>query len=70
MFLASVVVTLLLILVSGNPAPSLPMTVTACLSTATVATCLELFTPWGLDNITIPVGTALFFSGAFAGRFG
>lgn len=70
MFLASVVVTLLLILVSGNPAPSLPMTATACLSTATVATCLELFTPWGLDNITIPVGTALFFSGAFAGRFG
>ena len=65
MFFTSFVVTLLLILVANHLARGLPVTAIQCLCTAAVATCLELFTPWGLDNITIPVGTALFFAGAF-----
>jgi dolichol kinase len=58
-------VTLLLVLVASHPTPRLSVMATWCLSTAVVTTLLELFTPCGLDNITIPVGTALFFAGAF-----
>jgi len=41
----------------ARPAPG--SRVTMCAVTAAAATVLELITPFGLDNLTIPLGTAL-----------
>ena len=38
----------------------------SAVSTALVATALELGTPFGMDNLTVPIGTALFFLAVFA----
>ncbi len=38
----------------------------SAVSTALVATALELATPFGLDNLTVPIGTACFFLAVFA----
>ena len=37
----------------------------AAATTALVATALESLTPLGMDNLTIPIGTALFYYGVF-----
>lgn len=63
MFLASFIVTFLCLLPAGFP--GLSTAAIASLSTAAVATVLELVTPWGIDNLVISLGTALFFAGAF-----
>jgi len=63
MLVASFLVTFLCVLFAGFP--GLSFAVIASLATAAVATILELMTPWGLDNLVIPVGAALFFAGAF-----
>jgi len=66
MFLASFLVALIFTLVY-NPRASVPGAVAALsLSTAGVATALELLTPLGIDNFTISVGTALFYAGVSA----
>ena len=65
MFLVSLAVTLLIILVMGSGAASLPTVANMSFSIAVVATTLEVFTPLGLDNLTIPLGTAAFIAGAF-----
>jgi phytol kinase len=62
MFFSSCVVTLLLTMAGNEPLPRLFVCI-AC--TALVATLLEFFTPWGLDNLTIAIGTAFFSAGAF-----
>ena len=63
MFLASLVVTLLCMAASGFP--GFMSGAVAALSTAAVATGLELMTPWGTDNLTVALGTAVFFARAF-----
>lgn len=65
MFLASALVTLVVTLVSTPPVSGFPSILVMCCATAGVAAGLELFTPFGVDNLTIPLGTALFFVGAF-----
>jgi phytol kinase len=66
MFLASFAVVLVLTLVFKTRSEGLPRGAIISLSTAAVATALELFTPLGIDNLTISLGTALFYAGAFA----
>ena len=65
MFLASFLVTMCVTLLSGPPVSGFPRILAISSSTAAVAVALELFTPFGVDNLTIPLGTALFFAGAF-----
>jgi phytol kinase len=66
MLLASFMVTFIVVMASRPPASGLFPAAAVSLATAGVAACLELVTPWGIDNLTISVGTALFFAGAFA----
>ncbi len=62
MFLASFAVTLILTCVF-NPLPSgLPAALVLSLFTAAAATGLELFTPLGIDNLTISLGTTFFYA--------
>ncbi len=63
MLLVSFVVTLVVMMASRPPASGLPAAAAVSLATAAVAVCLELVTPWGIDNLTISVGSALFFAG-------
>lgn len=58
MFVASAIVTLafLLVFASGSPAASIALVVVA---TALVASIVELVTPFGLDNLTVPLVTML-----------
>lgn len=60
MFVASAIIALAFVLVfaPAQPAGVLALSV---LSTALVATLVELATPFGLDNLTVPVVTMLFY---------
>ncbi|MFO8065790.1 MAG: diacylglycerol/polyprenol kinase family protein [Spirochaetota bacterium] len=66
MFLASAVVAGVFTYVAH---PEYASRVTAALlaaaATAAVATSVEFATPWGLDNLTVPIFTALFYHGVF-----
>jgi phytol kinase len=65
MFAVSFAVTAVLA-VSFEPAAPLTRTLLlAPAATAALATAVELFTPWGLDNLTVPLLTAGFYRLAF-----
>ena len=66
MFLASFAVTLILTLLFNHRASGAVPAAVISVSTAAAATGLELFTPLGLDNLTVSVGTAFLYAGAFA----
>ncbi|MFW5690071.1 MAG: diacylglycerol/polyprenol kinase family protein, partial [Spirochaetota bacterium] len=75
MFLVSAIVTLVFTLVFADPAGepvnamlalaprigTVAAVAIAVVSTAVVATATELVTPYGLDNLTVPIVTMLFF---------
>ena len=65
MFLASAIVVTLFML-RFQPALSAATLVIAVTATAAVATLIESITPLGLDNITLPIGTTVFFYRVFA----
>lgn len=65
MFVASFVVVLAFVL-AVTPGTSLLHAAIAAASTAALAAAVELITPFGLDNVTVPLATALFFFGLFA----
>ncbi|TVQ40109.1 MAG: hypothetical protein EA384_04165 [Spirochaetaceae bacterium] len=65
MFLASGVVVALFML-RFQPTATTSLVLTAAAATAAAATLIELATPFGFDNITVPIGTALFFFVVFA----
>jgi phytol kinase len=65
---ASVVVVCFILLFSSGEAQGSPAAgsiVLSALVTATVATVIELITPWGMDNLTVPILTALFYYAVF-----
>ena len=66
MFLASFAACFIVAVARGPRGSALFPAALISLSTAAVATAFELFTPWGLDNLTIPLGAALFNAGTFA----
>ncbi len=63
MFVASSLVTLTIVSLTDQFTGSL---VLAALATGAVATLIEYVTPFGLDNLTVPILTSLFFAGVFA----
>jgi phytol kinase len=65
MFLASFLVVLVFQSAVGNVGSTLHVIIAAA-ATAAVAASVELATPFGLDNLTVPISTALFFFGLFA----
>ncbi len=65
MFVASAAVVLLFML-RFQPAASPSTLLAASFTTAAIATLIELLTPLGLDNITVPIGTTAFFYLVFA----
>ncbi|MGD0724561.1 MAG: hypothetical protein ABSB63_03270 [Spirochaetia bacterium] len=66
MFGASFAITLVFTLVFSSRfgAPGAALGVSAL--TASVATVVEVLTPLGIDNITVPLATALLYAGVFA----
>lgn len=63
MFVASSLVTLTVVALSPAFGGSL---ILAAILTALVATLVEYVTPFGLDNLTVPILTSLFFAGVLA----
>jgi len=69
MFVASTVVVTVFVLLFLSPGPlgsaggdpAVAVLVVRILATALVATLVELATPFGLDNLTVPIVTLLFF---------
>jgi phytol kinase len=59
MFVVSAVVTLVFVLVFTDPGTA-PAVAIMVASTALIATAVELVTPFGLDNLTVPIITMLF----------
>jgi phytol kinase len=66
MFAASFAVTLIFTLVFSTRfgAPGSALGISAVVALA--ATAVEAFTPLGIDNITVPLATALLYAGVFA----
>lgn len=50
------IVTGLVLLIASNP---LAIAIPVAISTALIATGLEAFSRWGIDNLTVPVGSAI-----------
>lgn len=65
MFVASFVAVVVFVLGTGAE-QSIVHAVIAAASTAALAAAVELVTPYGLDNLTVPIATALFYFGLFA----
>ena len=67
MFVASAIVAALFTYF-GHPSRAgiLAAAVAPALITAAAATVVEFLTPYGVDNITVPIVTALFYNGVFA----
>jgi len=65
MFIASVVVVVAFVLLFGPQPANAGWLIVAALATGAVATAIELLTPFGVDNLTVPVLTALFFFAVF-----
>jgi phytol kinase len=70
MFVASFVVVAVFCLLFGSEivgtgAQAALWIVLASLATAAVATAVEVFTPLGIDNLTVPILTSLFFFAVF-----
>lgn len=66
MFFASLAVVIVFIVAFGGPQWGTGEILVAGLATALVATVVETLTPFGLDNLTVPILTALFCSAVFA----
>lgn len=67
MFVAAVAVVIVFVLGYGSGSVPGGLLVVWALATGAVATLVELFTPFGLDNLTVPLVTTLFFFQVFAG---
>jgi dolichol kinase len=70
MFVASVVVVAVFCLLFGEGSVvagpnAAGWIVVAALATGLVATAIEVFTPLGIDNLTVPILTSLFFYAVF-----
>ena len=65
MFIASVVVVVAFVLLFGSQPVDIGWLIAAALATGAVATAIELLTPFGIDNLTVPALTALFFYAVF-----
>ena len=65
MFGASVAVVVVFMLLYGGDVAGGRVLV-AALATGAVATVIELLTPFGIDNLTVPILTSLFFYAVFA----
>jgi len=65
MFVASAVVAFVFLLAFGGSGNTVTMVV-ASLATAAVATTIEVVTPLGLDNLTVPILTTLFVSAVWS----
>jgi phytol kinase len=61
MFVASAIVVLIFSTVYRPSAPWTETVLLMPLATAAVATVVEALTPWGLDNLTVPLLTTLFY---------
>lgn len=66
MFLSSFIVCLIVTELWNPRGAGFAWAVGTSLATAGVATALELLTPLGIDNLTISLGTSLFYAGVFA----
>lgn len=65
MFVASFVAVVAFVLATGAEESVVHATIAAA-GTAALAAGVELVTPYGLDNLTVPITTALFYFGLFA----
>lgn len=65
MFIASFVVVVAFELATGT-ANSTAFLLISAAGTAALAAAVELVTPFGLDNLTVPIATSLFYFGVFA----
>lgn len=65
MFSASVAVVVVFVLLFG-PQTAGGRLITTAVATGAVATAVELLTPFGIDNLTVPVVTSLFYYAVFA----
>ena len=65
MFVASAVVVVVFILLFGSQPTAAGWLIAAAFATGAVATAVELLTPFGVDNLTVPVLTSLFFYAVF-----
>jgi phytol kinase len=66
MFGASLAVTLAFRLAAGGPAARhFPPSLGAAACTAALATAVEVLTPLGIDNLTVPLAASLFYFGVF-----
>jgi dolichol kinase len=66
MFAASFLVTLVFTLVFNRRFAALLPAVGVSAATAAAATVVELLTPLGIDNITVPLLTAALYAAVFA----
>jgi phytol kinase len=66
MFIVSLIVTGILSLLWLPSLPGIPALLALVLLSSAVATAAELLTPWGIDNITVPVITAAVYTGLYA----
>jgi phytol kinase len=66
MFAASFVVTLVFTLIFNRRFGALSPAIAVAAAVAAVATIVELLTPLGIDNLTVPLATALLYAGVFA----
>ena len=66
MFIASAAVVVAFVLLFGSQPASVGWLIAAALATGAVATAIELLTPFGIDNLTVPALTSLFFFAVFA----
>jgi dolichol kinase len=65
MFAASFIVVLVLTLVFNQRFGTPLRALGAAAATAAAATVVELVTPMGIDNITVPLATAALYAGCF-----
>lgn len=66
MFIVSLIVTGILSLLWLPSIPGIPALLALVLLSSAAATAAELLTPWGVDNITVPVITAAVYTGLYA----
>ncbi len=65
MFGASFAVALVFSLLFNRRLAGIPPVLGAAAATAAVAAAVELVTPFGVDNLTVPLGSAAFYWGVF-----
>jgi dolichol kinase len=65
MFAASFIVTLAFTLIFNSRHGALLPAIGVSSVIATAATVVELFTPFGIDNLTVPLAAAALYAGVF-----